>query len=241
MCDKYVTPEPSDAQSEFGVTQPWWRLSPSFNVYPGRNVPVVRMHAGDTEGVVLRWGLIPDWAEADASKACASAAPAESMEQSNVLRGAWERGQRCILPMAGFYAWQLTPQRYRQPYFIRVDGKRVFGVAALWDRTVAEEDDDVIESCALLTVPANPLMAEVNSPIARMPAIVEPKDYRTWLTAAAPAARTVLRPFPAKHLTAHAISPRINSKKYDDAQLVLPVDAYALARQPDPLKRALAG
>lgn len=241
MCEKYVTPELSDAQSEFGVTQPWWRLSPSFNVFPTRNVPVVRVHGGDTEGVVLRWGLIPDWAEADASKACTCEAPAQGVEQSKVLRGAWERGQRCILPMAGFYAWQLTPQRYRQPYYVRVNGRRVFGVAALWDRTVAEEDDDVIESCALLTVPANPLMAEMSGPIAQMPAILEPKDYRTWLGASAPAARAVLRPFPGERLTAHAISPRINSPKYDDAQLVAPVVAYALARQPALRKRALAG
>jgi putative SOS response-associated peptidase YedK len=226
MCERYVIPEQTQVEQEFRLERPWWKFPPSFNVAAARNVPVIRTYRGETEGVMLRWGLVPDWAEGDASKGCAAHASVEDAERSLLMRGAWSRGQRCILPLAGFYGWQLTPDRYRQPYFIRVSSRSVFGVAALWDRTVAEQDDDVIESCALLTVPANALIAEI-SDVAHMPAILHRDDYETWLTGSPAAARTLLRSYSPDSMTAHAISPRINSLKYDDANLTQPIDARA--------------
>jgi len=38
--------------------------------------------------------------------------------------------------------------------------RTVFGLAAVWDRSVAE-DDDVIESCTIIRVPANDLLTEI--------------------------------------------------------------------------------
>ncbi len=40
--------------------------------------------------------------------------------------------------MFGFYTWQLTWQGHRQPFFVRLVNRPVFGVAAVWDRTEAE-------------------------------------------------------------------------------------------------------
>jgi putative SOS response-associated peptidase YedK len=225
MCERYVIPEQTQVEQEFRLERPWWKFPPSFNVTAARNVPVIRTYRGETEGVMLRWGLVPDWAEGDISKGSAAHASVEDAERSLLMRGAWSRGQRCIMPMAGFYGWQLTHARYRQPYFIRV-GRSVFGVAALWDRTVTEQDDDVIESCAVLTVAANALVAET-SDTAHMPAILHPDDYETWLTGSPAAARSLLRSYSPESMTAHAISPRINSPKYDDANLIQPIDVRA--------------
>src|SRR5678815_2724090 len=99
-------PEAEQAEREFGVARRWWQFSPSFNVGPARYVPVIRMHDSEVEGVMLRWGLIPDWAEADASKACAVTASVATVEHASATRGAWEIGRRCIVPMFGFYTWQ---------------------------------------------------------------------------------------------------------------------------------------
>jgi putative SOS response-associated peptidase YedK len=223
MCERYVMPQAQQAEQEFGVVRRWWRFSPSFNVGPSRYVPVVRMHDREIEGVMLRWGLIPDWAEADASKACAATASIDSVAHSAATRGAWELGRRCIVPMFGFYAWQLTRQGHRQPFFVRLVNRPVFGVAAVWDRTEAEEDDDVIEGCALVTVPPNPLLAELQNSATQMPAILERRDYALWLTGAPAVARTALKPFPRQQMIAHPVSPRINSFRYDDDQLIRPV------------------
>lgn len=224
MCDRYVTPEPAHAEREFGVARAWWKFSPSFNVHPSCNVPVVRMHADEIEGVMLHWGLIPDWAEGDAAKACTDYVSAESVEHSAVTSAAWERARRCIVPMFGFYAWQLTWERHRQPFFVRLVNRPVFGVAALWDRTAPEEGDDVIESCALVTVPPNPLLAELQGALGHMPAILDRRDYAAWLTASSAAAKLMLRSCPQEQMIAHPVSPRVNSLKYDDAQLIRPVE-----------------
>src|SRR5690349_6907203 len=135
MCERYVMPQAELAEQEFGVLRRWWQFSPSFNVGPSRYVPVIRMHDGEIEGVMLRWGLIPEWAEADVSKACAVTASIETVEHAPATRSGWELGRRCIVPMFGFYTWQLTSKRHRQPYFVRLVNRQVFGVAAVWDRT----------------------------------------------------------------------------------------------------------
>ena len=221
MCERYVIPGQDEVEREFRVAHPWWTFATSFNVSPARNVPVIRLYDGETEGVMLRWGLIPEWAEGDASKGCAAHIPAEAIGASQIARGAWSRAQRCILPAFGFYVWQLTPERYRQPWFVRVVNRPVFGVAALWDRTVRDDDDDVIESCAMLTVPSNPLLADSMS--ARMPAILRREDYDAWLRGA-PEAGSLLRTYPHEQMVAHAVSPRINSLKYDDGGLIESVE-----------------
>src|SRR6185503_8071485 len=106
MCERYVMPEAALAEQEFGVARRWWKFVPSYNVGSSRTIPIVRRHDGETEGVMLHWGLIPEWANLDAAKAYASHISAETVEQSNVTRSAWKQGRRCIVPMFGFYTWQ---------------------------------------------------------------------------------------------------------------------------------------
>ena len=228
MCERYVMPNAEQAEMEFGVVRRWWQFSPSFNVGPSRYVPVIRMHDGVVEGVMLRWGLIPDWAEADAARACAATASITEIEHASATRGGWEIGRRCIVPMFGFYAWQLTWQGHRQPFFVRLVNRSAFGVAAVWDRTEADDGDDVIESCALITVPPNALLAELQGSNNEMPAILERRDYAVWLTAAPAVAKTVLQPLPQQHMIAHPVSPRINSFRYDDEHLIRPIGNISL-------------
>ncbi|HKU15762.1 MAG TPA: SOS response-associated peptidase [Steroidobacteraceae bacterium] len=229
MFERYVLPEAEQAEREFGVVRRWWQFAPSFNVAPSRYVPVVRTHEDEVEGVMLRWGLIPEWAEADASKACAATASFATLAHSSVTRGAWDLGRRCIVPMFGFYTWQRTGRGHRQPFFVRLVNRSAFGVAAVWDRTEPEEGDDVIESCALITVPPNPLLVEVQGCNADMPAILERRDYAAWLTGSATKAKSAIKSLPEQHVLAHPVSPRVNSLRNDDAQLIRPVDPAAAA------------
>jgi putative SOS response-associated peptidase YedK len=223
MCERYVTPDAEHAETEFGVERRWWQFSPSFNVGPSRYVPIIRMHDNQVEGVMLRWGLIPHWAEGDEAKACAVTAPLAEGEHASATRGAWEVGRRCIVPMFGFYAWQMTWQGHRQPFFVRLVNRSVFGVAAVWDRTEVEDGDDVIEGSALITVPPNQLLMELQGAVVPMPAILDRRDYAVWLTAAPAVAKTVLKPLQPQHMIAHPVSPRINSFQNDDEHLIRPV------------------
>ncbi len=222
-------PEQGLAERELAPERAWWRFSASFNVAPERYVPAVRLHDGHTEAVMLRWGLIPAWAKADAAAGQWLRLSSGALERSALFRGPWLSGQRCILPFAGFYTWRLTPAGYRQPYFVQANGRQVFAVAALWDRTESDEDD-VIEGCAMFTVPANPLLASIQTATGEMPAILRPEDCDAWLRGTPVEARQLLRTAPSDLLTGHAVSPRINSLSCDDAGLVRSVGKPVQAR-----------
>ena len=207
------------AEQELAPQQKWWKFAASFNVAPSRYVPAVRLHGGQSEAVMMRWGLIPAWAEGDAAAGQWLRLSCGVLERSRLFRGPWLSGQRCILPFAGFYTWRLTSAGYRQPYFVQAKNRPVFAVAALWDRTEGE-DGDVIEGCAILTVPASPSLVSIQTAKSEMPAILAVSDYDAWLRGTPVQARALLRTAPDALLTSHAVSPRVNSLACDDPGLV---------------------
>jgi putative SOS response-associated peptidase YedK len=222
MCDRYALPDQMAAEREFWPAQAWWKFTPRFNVAAPQYVPAVRVHDGQSEGMMIRWGLIPSWAEGQPTGDATAYAEVDRIEQSNIYRMPWLSGQRCILPVSGFYVWQLTRENYRQPYYVRLINRSVFGLAAVWDRSVGE-DDDVIESCSVIRVAANELLAGIAHSDAHMPAILRRKDYETWLRGTPVQAKAVLRSYDPRWMEAHAVSPRINSTAADDAGLIRPV------------------
>jgi len=222
MCDRYVLPDQVAAEREFLPALAWWKFTPKFNVAAQQYVPAIRMHDGQAEGMMMRWGLIPSWAEGRPTGDPTASTDMDQLERSNIYRMPWLSGQRCILPVSGFYAWQLTRANYRQPYFVRLVNRSVFGLAAVWDRSVSE-DDDVIESCSIIRVPANALLADIANSDARMPAILRRRDYDTWLRGTPVEAKAALQPYNPAWMHAYPVSPRINSNAADDAGLIHPV------------------
>jgi putative SOS response-associated peptidase YedK len=222
MCERYVLPHQADAEREFEPAQRWWKFASNFNVSFPQYVPVIRAHQGATEGVMMRWGLIPPEAEGVPRADERPGFDFEQLGQTPDSRDPWLNSQRCIVPVAGFYAWQLTSQGYRQPYFVGVVDRTVFGLAAFWTRSVSEEDD-VTESLAIITIPANPLVTGIVGASGRMPAILRRKDYGAWLTATPVQAKVALHAYPEKWMRAHPVSPRVNSIKHNDASLIHPI------------------
>jgi putative SOS response-associated peptidase YedK len=121
----------------------------------------------------------------------------------------------------------LSADGRKQPYFIYIADRAVFGFAALWDRSIAA-DGTAIESCVHITMPANALMSDIhntgNNPH-RMPAILRAEDHRAWLEGTIDEARGTLVPYPADLMVAYAVSTRVNSPKNNDATLITPVDS----------------
>ena len=223
MCKRLVIPEQEDAEEEISVMHPWWRFSVRFNVAVTQRVPVARLHDLETEGVMMRWGFVPTPDEGTEARLGAAHVRSDAVMSSHDYRKAWLYGQRCVVPLAGFYMWHLTAAGVRQPFYVRLVNRAVFGVAALWERTVID-NDDVIESCALMTVPANPLMAELDDGNRQMPAILRRQDYHTWLTSAAARAQALLQPYPLERMVTHAVGPRVNYLEYDDPWLIRPAE-----------------
>jgi putative SOS response-associated peptidase YedK len=221
MLERYVLPDQLAAEREFMPARCWWQFSARYNVAPPQYVPAIRIHDGQSEGMMMRWGLIPGWAEGKPGDPNISV-DIDEIDDSKTYRTPWLESQRCILPVAGFYTWRLNRHRYRQPYFAQVNNRSVFGIAALWDRSESG-GGDVTESCAVVCVAANELLARVLTPPARMPAVLRRRDYDAWLKGTPVQAKAALEPYNAGWMQAHAVSPRINAITADDPDLIRPV------------------
>jgi putative SOS response-associated peptidase YedK len=221
MSERLVIPDRADAEGELSVARPWWQFSVRFNVAVSQSVPVVRMHERESEGVMMRWGLVPPSAKGDVARRGCAHVRGDALLTSEGCRTAWFNGQRGIVPLAGFYVWQLTQTGYRQPYYVRLVNRLVFGVAVLWERSVTD-DDDVVESCALVTVPANTLLAEIDNTTDQMPAILRREDYDSWLRSTVADASGLLDTHPRTRMVSHPVAPYVNHLTFDEPRLIWP-------------------
>lgn len=226
MCGRYIIREQEAAERYWRVHGlPKWVTS--FNVAPSAIVPAIRRarapESADApnEGVLLRWGLVPYWARGVPPRYTTFNARVERIDSAPAFRDAWARGQRCILPAAGFYEWQQRGSS-RQPFFIGLADREVFGFAGLWDRSIGA-DGTVTHSCTLLTMDANRLLTEIHNTGHRMPAILREEDHELWLAGGPGDARAVLKPYADDLMVAWPVSPRVGSPKNDDEDLTHPL------------------
>jgi putative SOS response-associated peptidase YedK len=214
MCRCYVSPDGASIAREFGFVGTGWKFAANFNMTPAQIVPVIRANNRETLGVMMRWGL--------AGRGGFNA-PVETLASSAEHRESWKQGRRCIIPALGFYEWHVNPDASEQPYYIHADDQDVFGFAGLWARSSADANA-VTECCSIITLPANPLMAEINNSGLRMPAVLTSELRELWLFGPADSAGTALAAYSAARLQAYPVSDRINSPHSNDENLVEPLE-----------------
>ncbi|MEA2080432.1 MAG: SOS response-associated peptidase, partial [Pseudomonadota bacterium] len=121
------SPAESDIERHFSLTKVPFDFA-SYNVAPGRDVPVVRQsESGGRELVLMRWGLIPHWAKEERIGCKMINARAESVDSKSAFRQPFTR-HRCLIPANGFYEWRKT-QSGKTPYYIRLKDDSVMGFA----------------------------------------------------------------------------------------------------------------
>lgn len=225
MCGRYVSPDEASIEREFNLLHREWKFPENFNVAPTQPVPAVRVRAGERDGVLLRWGLIPFFARGVAPKYSTINARIETVQTSPSYRGPWSRGQRCLVVARGFYEWQTQADgKSRVPYYIHLNDQEIFGFAALWDSS-RRAHGEVIESCVLITMPANRLVGEIHNTQHRMPAILSKDAREAWLSGSPEEAWSALTPYPDEHMVAWPVSTRVNKPANNDAELITPLAA----------------
>ena len=173
MCGRYVSPDAASIEREFKLLRGGWRFPANFNAAPSQLVPAIRGCDGENTGILQHWGF---------GQNSNFNAAIESLATSGIFHASWKHGRRCIVPALGFYVWHVNSDGSKQPYYIHVDDQDVFGFAGLWERS-ATDANTVTESCALVTLPANALMAEIHNGDTRMPAILTRGQRDLWLHA----------------------------------------------------------
>ena len=182
-------------------------------------IMAIRLMDGVRRASRLRWGLIPHWAKDGKMGYATINARAETVAFKPAYREAFRR-RRCLIPADGFYEWQVQPDgKTRQPFFIsRADGSPL-ALAGLWERWCPPQGDPV-ESCTIIVTTANTLIAPIHE---RMPVLLEPDAFATWLDPCNDDTRSLTRllcPCPAERLQAVRVSQRVNNPRHDDAGLI---------------------
>jgi putative SOS response-associated peptidase YedK len=169
------------------------------------------------ELILVRWDLVPHWADDVSIGNRLINARAEAVERTPAFREAYRR-RRSLVPANGFFEWRKEGKR-RQPLLVRRKDGAPFAFAGLWERW-RQPDGQVLRSCTIITCPPNELVAPVHD---RMPVILGPADVERWLDPEAANRRELLKPCPAEWLEAVPVGPRVNSPDNDDPECITPL------------------
>ena len=82
-----------------------------------------------------------------------------------------------MTPADGFYQWQKTEAKTKQPFYIRMAMDRPFAFAGLCEHWEGA-DSAAIESCTIITTDANDLLRPLHD---WMPVILPDQEYDRWL------------------------------------------------------------
>jgi putative SOS response-associated peptidase YedK len=151
-------------------------------------LPTPIITAGEPANFKLfRWGLIPFYMS-DKEKAmilrtqtlnCIS----EEMYEKPSYKDAIKNGQRCLIPVTGFYEWRWLDEQgtVKIPYYITFRDQKVRSMAGLYSRWKDKESGEYYYSYTLLTTRANSILEYVHNNKKRMPVFIAPEDEKTWL------------------------------------------------------------
>jgi putative SOS response-associated peptidase YedK len=226
MCSRYdLTSPPEAVRAYFGYTD-----TPNFparyNIAPTQPVPVVYL---DREGArrfrLMRWGLLPPFIKDPKRFPTLINARSEEVLTKPSFRNAM-RWRRCLLPADGFYEWT-GPKDKRRPFHVRPREPRLIAFAGLYERWRDPQGGE-IDTVTILTCPANHLVSELHD---RMPVVLEPVQFDTWLDVngvTAQDAHAVLMPAADDLFEAIEMHPKINDTRKDEPGIQEPLQLSLL-------------
>lgn len=144
--------------------------------------------AGDPDKFkMFRWGLIPFYMT-DKEKAmilrtqtmnCIS----EEMYEKPSFRDAIKNGQRCLIPVTGFFEWRWLDEKgtVKIPYYVTFRDQKIRSMAGLYSRWKDKETDRYYYSYTVLTTKANAILDYVHNNKKRMPVFIDKEHEKDWL------------------------------------------------------------
>jgi putative SOS response-associated peptidase YedK len=223
MCGRFALIDPADQLAMQFDLPAISDLTPRYNIAPTQPVLAVRQAQsnGTREWALLRWGLIPSWSKDVAIGNRLINARGETVAEKPSFRAAFKR-RRCLIPASGFYEWQ-KQGKSKQPIYVTPANDEAFALAGLWESWQGANGSE-LETCTIVTTTPNELMAPIHN---RMPVIVAPEDYDTWLHSEPEPSLGLhlIRPYPSELMRVTAVSTYVNNPRNEGPQCVEPVSS----------------
>jgi putative SOS response-associated peptidase YedK len=221
MCGRFALRTPPKSIQEHFHLPETVDLSPRYNIAPSQNIAVIR-HLPENNFRQLnmfRWGLIPPWAKDMKIGHKLINARGETLNLKPSFRPAFKM-RRCLIVADGFYEWKRSGKN-RQPFYVHLKKDSVLGFAGLWESWNGP-DGNIIESTTVITTSPNELIREIHD---RMPVILHPAQYETWLLDSTPTQtlQSLLAPYPADEMVAYRVGSAVNSPRNDSPDCLTPV------------------
>ena len=229
MCGRYTlaAPNPAAVRERFSVGESV-EIRQRFNVAPGDEVLAVTTdREGQARGELLRWGLVPSWAEKPDTGLKMINARVETVAERPAYRRAFERF-RCLIIADGFFEWRRMPAGPKQAFHITREDGGLFAFAGLWSIWYGQEGEK-LRTCTILTAAANRAIAPLHD---RMPIILSREDEAAWLDTTTPRDRLpeILAGLPPARTALRPVGPAVNDARCDGPEcLAAPVQSAQAA------------
>jgi putative SOS response-associated peptidase YedK len=215
MCERFTQHYTwEEIRDLYGLTdrKPPTNLPSRYKICPTATINTVRLVAGKRVFEPMRWGFVPSWwlLGTEPTNPATFNARVETVATAPFFRSAFKR-KRCLIPLSGYYEWHDT-----QPYYFTRRNGSVMTIAGLWDEWRNPDTKDLIRSCTMIIGKPNTLVAEVRD---RMPIILEPRQFGSWLSGEA--GLNMLKPGGEKALNKHPVSKRVNRARAGDTDETL--------------------
>lgn len=221
MCGRYTLRTRLNLLLELYAAESQIEWEPSFNIAPTQDVLALRgfPDARGRELVLLKWGLVPSWADDPKIGNRMINARAETIAAKPSFKTSLKR-RRCVILADGFFEWR-KKDKVKQPYFIHMNHDRPFAFAGLWESW--KKVNPPLESCTIITTTPNALMSTLHD---RMPVILDHDAIQTWLDPNIEQPEKLLgllRPYPEQDMEAYPVSSLVNSPRNNASECVKPL------------------
>lgn len=177
-----------------GATEDW--AVPNANVSPTNAIPGVRLVDGARLAASYLWGFLPPNAP---SRSFISQYFSFNARDDKIATGRLYakpfKTQRCLIAVNAWFEWpKIGGAKKGTPCTVVPTTGDIFVFAGLWGPWTDPETGTHHQTATVITTEPNELIAEL--PHHRMPAVLAPSEWATWLDPAAPVAdlQALLRP-----------------------------------------------
>ncbi|HEX2916944.1 MAG TPA: SOS response-associated peptidase [Edaphobacter sp.] len=180
-------------------------FAPEDDIAPGSTQPVVFLNEeGARDIAMMYWGF-------NFPQRFTFNTRSDSVLKSGLWKSSFEE-RRCMVPADSFFEWHKIHKKNNPKYEITVPGREPFALAGIWSRW-KNKAGQTLPTFSILTSEPNEVMAGIHD---RQPVIVEPPDYKEWLTPSDRPPVHLLRILPAEEMKARLI---------DDHNMQLPLNS----------------
>jgi len=194
-------------------------VKPHYNITPTQLSPVITFKDGARAIEKMKWGFIPVGAKDTNSVFRYKTYNARA--EMVFSKPTWSkviRSQRCLVPANGFYEYK-NSETGKHPYYIQLSDQSIFAFAGVYSSWI-DASGMKYGMFSIITIDSDTDNDAIPS---RLPVIVKPEDYDTWLNPEITDAAkiyNVMKPYDVSKLKFGRVSDDVKLAKNDKQYLI---------------------